>query len=209
MFVRWLAPALAAGALILFLVAPDSNGPLLVLLWASALLGYRYAVGLMRSSAERVAVDAIVLAACLVLAFEGGWFLVPAVLAYLDLDRRSPSASSGWPPRAYTLFAGAASGWGWAVLAAVVSGRLDAGDSTASLGSVASSLFGGTAAELAQAGLSDGNFQIVAIIASLFLGSILIGSPQGWFVGRLDRDERCRWRLARTVVPIAYVAWSV
>lgn len=123
---RWLAPALVVGALILFLLAPRANGPLLVLLWTGAILGYRYAVGLMRGAGERVAIGAVMLASCLILGFEGGWFLVPAVLAYLARDRREPPDSRPFRPRRYSIVAAAAASWGWSILAIVVGARIEA-----------------------------------------------------------------------------------
>lgn len=174
MLARWLGPALAVGGLIVFLLAPDVNGPLLVLLWTATILGYRYAVGLMARPAERVTIDGVMLVACLVLGFQGGWYFVPAVVAFAARDARARVGTPGWSPTAYTILAAAAAAWGWSVLAVVVSGRQAADIPTVPSGSAPA--FGGTAADLAQAGLRDGRFETVVIVTTLLLGAILLGS---------------------------------
>jgi hypothetical protein len=101
---RWiaLALALAGGAGILAVVGRD--GLPLVLGWLVALGICAAAACLMRSRPRRiVAAIALPLAvpACLLLTFEGGWFFLPALLAFLwgeaepELRRYRATAAGG------------------------------------------------------------------------------------------------------------------
>jgi len=86
--IRWLPTSLAVIALGLFLIAPAVNGPLLVLGWGIVLSLYRYIATAAPDRASRALVDAGFLVICTLAAFEGGWFLLPAGVAYLVRDLR-------------------------------------------------------------------------------------------------------------------------
>lgn len=80
---------LAIAALVLFLVAPNANGPLLVLVWAVVLFGFRGIVAGVRERKARLIVGAAFLWVCFIGAFWGGWFLLPAGAAFLAYDWRT------------------------------------------------------------------------------------------------------------------------
>ena len=88
---EWLAPGLAVIALFLFAIAPNADGPILVFGWSVALIVFRCCAGLMRTRAGRVAIDAAMGGLCVLAAFEGGWFLLPCVVAYTLIDLRRTS----------------------------------------------------------------------------------------------------------------------
>jgi hypothetical protein len=87
-----LAWVLAVAALGLLLVAPNANGPLLVLVWGVALVGFRFVTSIVPDRAARMVVGVVFLWGCFLAAFSGGWFLIPAGLAFLLLDWRSKGA---------------------------------------------------------------------------------------------------------------------
>lgn len=80
---------LAVLALALLLVAPNANGPLLVLVWAIAVAGFRYLASITAGRTLRLIVGAAFLWACFLGAFWGGWFLIPAGIAFLVIDWRA------------------------------------------------------------------------------------------------------------------------
>jgi hypothetical protein len=88
--------ALACGV---FLIAPDVNGPLLVAVWLLVFGIERAAVASIATRESRVALDAILLVGCVLGAFEGGWYLVPASIGFLWIDRRPMSPSRTRPNR--------------------------------------------------------------------------------------------------------------
>lgn len=89
--VRWLPWALSAGALVLF-VAISPSGFLLAGGWALVILVARVLAGVASSRDGRLAVDAIFTVVCILAAFEGGWYLIPAAVAFIVADRRPSPA---------------------------------------------------------------------------------------------------------------------
>ena len=87
--IRWVPAALAAGALVLLLLAPAVDGPFLLIGWLLALAGYRWVSAAMPDRAGRMAAGGVFLSICVIAAFEGGWFLIPAAIAYLIRDARA------------------------------------------------------------------------------------------------------------------------
>ncbi len=86
---RWLPWVLVALALGLFLVIPDANGPVLVVIWGSIVAVVRFGVGLLPDRTSRLWADAVVVLGCFLTAFEGGWYLLPAAVAFAVKDRGS------------------------------------------------------------------------------------------------------------------------
>jgi len=102
---RWLPWALVAAALTLFLVIPGVNGPVLLLAWGGIMGLYRYGVAVLPDRRSRLVVDGFCAFACLLAAFEGGWYLLPAVLAFSIEDLvaegtfdTDTTAGAGAPP---------------------------------------------------------------------------------------------------------------
>lgn len=95
--VRWLPWVLVAGVLCLFLVIPGVDGIVLALAWGGLVGLFRYGVALLPDRDARLWVDGIFLVACLLAAFEGGWYLVPATIAFAvkDLGERRGAARQG------------------------------------------------------------------------------------------------------------------
>lgn len=88
---------LAALALALLLVAPNANGPFLVLVWGVALAGFRYVASMTPDRAPRLILGATFVWASFLGAFWGGWFLIPAGIAFLVMDWRA--VARGIDPR--------------------------------------------------------------------------------------------------------------
>jgi hypothetical protein len=89
-------------ALALLLVAPNVDGPLIVLVWAGAVGLFRLVVLLVGGSLPRLIVGGVFLWTCFVGAFWGGWFLIPAGVAFAMHDwrgarARSPDTERGLP----------------------------------------------------------------------------------------------------------------
>ena len=84
---------LAALALALLLIAPNANGLLLVLIWSGALAAYRGLASVIVGRLPRLVIGFVFLWACFLGAFWGGWFLIPAAIAFLvhDFSHRSLS----------------------------------------------------------------------------------------------------------------------
>lgn len=73
-------------AFVLYLLAPNANGPVLVLAWGAIVAVFRFGATALVDRGARVVADTVFIVVCLVAAFEGGWFLVPAALAFLARD---------------------------------------------------------------------------------------------------------------------------
>jgi hypothetical protein len=170
---------LAALALALFLLAPDINGPLLVLVWLAIITAYRVVVAMMAEPRALATVDLAFILLALLAGFWGGWFLIPAGIAWLVCDLRD--RRTGAPPvripgaEAVTGVAGAV--LGWVALTIVVSDRLAA----ASRVSIADTAEGptvtlGSADDLAAAGLASDQPTVVITLAGLLLGLMLVGA---------------------------------
>ena len=86
---RVAAWSLAIGALALLLIAPNANGPLLILVWAIALTIYRSVASVATGRGLRVGVGVAFLWLCFIGAFWGGWFLIPAGVAFVLHDART------------------------------------------------------------------------------------------------------------------------
>lgn len=86
---RVLGWSLGVIALALLLVAPNANGPLLVLIWGIALLAFRYLASRIADRTPRLIVGAVFLGVCFLGAFSGGWFLIPCGVVFLVYDWRS------------------------------------------------------------------------------------------------------------------------
>lgn len=112
---RVLGWVLAVVSLGLLLVAPNANGPLLVLVWSLAVAAFRYLTSIIAGRTPRFVLGAAFLWGCFLGAFWGGWFLIPAGVAFLVADWRSEAR--GVDPRLLTVEVLAA-------VAAAVSGLL-------------------------------------------------------------------------------------
>jgi len=84
---RWLPWLLAVAALALFAVIPDSAGLLLAVVWSGAILAWRGVAGALPDPRSRVWLDLFVMLGLCMAAFEGGWYLLPAGVAFLLNDR--------------------------------------------------------------------------------------------------------------------------
>jgi hypothetical protein len=87
---RWTPVALTAIALGAFLVAPNVDGPLLVTVWLLVIGGVRAIAALLPDPRSRAVLDIAFIVGCVAAAFEGGWLLIPAAVAWLALDLRAP-----------------------------------------------------------------------------------------------------------------------
>ena len=85
--IRWLPWILVAVALSVLLLIPDANGPVLVVVWGTIVLAVRYGVGLLPERTSRLWADALFTTGCFLAAFDGGWYLLPAALAFMVKDR--------------------------------------------------------------------------------------------------------------------------
>jgi hypothetical protein len=175
--VRWLPWALVAVALGVFLLIPGANGPVLVLVWGAIVVAIRYGVAILPDRRSRLWADGVFVIGCFLAAFEGGWYLVPAALAFLvkdragsDRERRVPG-SKPLPPWLPGLAAAAA---GYVALAITVWGPL--------YSSRAASIVSGAVVEgpvtptsLAALGPTP-RATVVLLLAALFLAVIAVGS---------------------------------
>ncbi len=112
---RWLPWLLAAVALTTFPVVLGGSGVLLALIWFVVLLAYRWLVGGQQPRGRLVA-NIVFGALCFLAGFEGGWYVLPAVLAFAYGDWRGVDSVTRVParlwqgPLALTL-AAAFAGW--------------------------------------------------------------------------------------------------
>lgn len=88
---RVTAWSLVIGALVLLLIAPNANGPMLILVWAIALAIYRSVASISTGRGLRAGVGIAFLWLCFIGAFWGGWFLIPAGVAFVLHDARTQS----------------------------------------------------------------------------------------------------------------------
>jgi hypothetical protein len=79
----WSLTALALG---LLWIAPEVPGPVFALVWGTILVAFRFASSIAATQPGRIVIDIVFLGACLLGAWWGGWFLVPAGLAFLLHD---------------------------------------------------------------------------------------------------------------------------
>ncbi len=87
---------LVAAALLVFAVAPDVNNVLFVGGWLFVVVGFRIAAAtLVPPGGARVLWDSAFLVGCLLAAWEGGWFLIPAGAAFLVADFGRPPSRRG------------------------------------------------------------------------------------------------------------------
>jgi hypothetical protein len=140
--VRVLPWFLVAIACTLFLFAPGADGPLIVLGWLVVFGTVRAIASRVTTREGRLALDGLLVFGCLLAAFEGGWFLVPAALAFAWSDRR-PSMPHATPRNETTgpeVLAGlGAAGAGLAGVGVILFGPLQS--------AAASSISGGTIVE--------------------------------------------------------------
>lgn len=106
---RVAAWSLALGALALLLVAPNANGPLIVLVWGGALGTFRYLASTTAGRAPRALLGVVFLWACFLGAFSGGWFLIPAGILFLMYDWRTDARGVDARYLRIEMFAAAAS----------------------------------------------------------------------------------------------------
>jgi hypothetical protein len=89
--VRWAPWVLLAAALVLFVLIPDAAGVALALIWGAIMVGLRIAIRLLPDRTARLWADGLVVLGCFLAAFEGGWYLIPAAVAFAVQDWRGPS----------------------------------------------------------------------------------------------------------------------
>ncbi len=83
-----LVPWLIAEVALVFLesrIWPD-GGLWLLVLWNPVLMLYRFVVGQTPLRRNRLTVDLVFAIFCFLAAFEGGWYLLPAIVAWVTLD---------------------------------------------------------------------------------------------------------------------------
>jgi hypothetical protein len=205
MLVRWAPLVLASGALAVFLFAPAVNGPALVLVWTTVLAVFRLVARCCPDPRARAAIGAGVLIVCFAGAFWGGWFLIPAVLAYILRDLRSndpPDAGTRLPGlEATAAIVGAVAGW--LVLAAVTANRLEAASRVTVVdGPEGPTVIEGTIADIAAAGASSDRAATVIAMTGLLLGAMLIAAV-------IHETTGARWSyllLTATVVVLTAIA---
>ena len=173
--IRWLPWALSAGALALFL-AISPSGFLLAGGWALVILVARVLAGVAGSREGRLTVDAIFTVVCILAAFEGGWYLIPAALAFIVADRRpSPAAQVPVVGPGLELVAGImAAVVGWLALAIIAWGPLY--ESRSSTVTPAGALESTTAVlNLAAVGISNRTV-VVLVGTAILLAVIAVGA---------------------------------
>lgn len=173
--VRWLPWILVAVALGVFLLIPGANGPVLVLVWGTIVVAVRYGVGLLPERTSRLWADAVFIFGCFLAAFEGGWYLLPAALAFVVKDRAGGGEDApfrGLRPRQEWLAGLAAGAVGVAGLAIAVWGPFYSSRSASiALGNVVEGPI--TSTYLAALGPTP-RATIVLVIAVLLLAVIVI-----------------------------------
>jgi hypothetical protein len=119
--IPWLPWLLAAAAILVFAVSP--GGWILAAAWALVILVVRVVASLAPSREARTIIGVLFVAVCLLAAFEGGWYVIPAGLAFLWADRR-PTVGPVAPPLGgpqLEIIAGVMSAVvGWLALAVIV-----------------------------------------------------------------------------------------
>ena len=95
---RLLPWLLVVAAFVVFLIAPGADGLDLILIWGAIVAVTRFGVWLLADWHFRLLVDGLFLAGCVLAAFEGGWYLLPAAGAFAIcdyLDGRWTSGAAG------------------------------------------------------------------------------------------------------------------
>jgi hypothetical protein len=169
----WLPWLLAEGTLG-FLQAQQwpTGGLWLLLLWTAALLAYRAAIGQISHRGVRLYGDLVFGVLCALAVFEGGWYLLPAVVAFAACDAAGLSITLPSLPddrERHELDAAVGSTLlGWAALAIFVSGPMysSATSTVDANGVVVNSP--PMQASLLQAGLAPQTATLLATIALLF-----------------------------------------
>ena len=125
----WL-PWLVAECTLGFLQAqlwPD-GGLWLLLVWTAVLLLYRAAIAQISHRSIRLVGDLVFGGLCALAVFEGGWYLLPAIVAFAACDAAGVSITLPWLPddreRQELRAAVASTLLGWVALAIFVSGPL-------------------------------------------------------------------------------------
>ena len=169
----WLPWVLAEGMLgfIEAQLWPD-GGLWLLLLWTAVLLLYRAAVAQISHRSLRLVGDLVFAGLCVLAAFEGGWYLIPAVVAFVACDAAGVSITLPSLPddrEGHGLGAAvAATLLGWVALAIFVSGPLYASASTTVYPNGVVVNRPPTQASLLQVGLTPQTATLLATIALLF-----------------------------------------
>ena len=84
--VRWTPWALLLAALGLFLFIPDANGLAVAAIWGLIIVASRVGIGLLPDRTARLWADSLLAFVCLLAGYEGGWYLLPAVIAFAIQD---------------------------------------------------------------------------------------------------------------------------
>jgi hypothetical protein len=198
--IRWLPWALAAAALLLF-VAISPSGLLLAGAWGLAILVARVLAAVATSRDGRLGIDAVFTVVCVLAAFEGGWYVVPAAVAFILADRRAGTGLAP-PPLAGTqleLIAGVMSAIvGWLALAFVVWGP--------TYSSMSSTIGPGGAVDSTTTALSLAAVGITSRTAAVLIGTAILLGVVG--VGALIH-VRVRVRWAHWAIGLAAIALCV
>lgn len=166
--IRWLPWALSGAAVLLFsLISP--SGLLLAAAWGLVILTLRFVAALAASRQARVGIGIVFAVGCFLAAFEGGWYLLPAAVAFIIADRRGdehPAVAIAGPQ--LELIAGVmAAIVGWLALAIIVWGPLyESRSSVVGAGLPINS--GTTALSLAAAGVTGRTAAVLVVTAVLF-----------------------------------------
>jgi hypothetical protein len=168
----WLPWVLAEVTLVVLeaLLWPE-GGLWLLILWTCVLLVYRGVVGLLDNRAFRLIGDGAFGLLCVLAAFEGGWYLLPAVAAFAGMDARNVSLRlPPLPPGRggdELIAAAAATFAGWLGLAIAISGPLYS--TATAVVSLDGTVFTTTSTgSLIQSGMTPQAAAVLATIAVLF-----------------------------------------
>ena len=198
---RWLPWLVAAGLLDTFPVVVGWFGVVLLTGWAFILLGYRAAVSLATTRAGRLLIDGLFAALCLVAAFEGGWYLLPAVGLFALGDALGVPAAS--PPRwhgpaAESVAGIAAAVLGWTMLLVFLTGPLYT-TQTATIGPNGAIASPPSTVSLVEVGLEP-RAGLVLVLAAVLFGFVLAGAIV---------HARTARREARAAVGLATIALAI
>jgi len=198
---RWLPWLVAMSLLATFPAVVGWFGVVLMTGWALVLLGYRAAVSLATTRTGRLLIDGLFAALCLVTAFEGGWYLLPAVTLFALGDALGVPASSPlrWRGPAAESVAGiAAAVLGWTLLLVFLFGPVYA-TQTATIGPNGAVASPPRTVSLVEVGLEPRAGLALALAAVLF-GLVFAGAVVHARTGR---------RSARAAVGLATIALVV
>jgi hypothetical protein len=177
-----LVPWLLAEIALIFLEAMlwPAGGVWLLMLWNIALAAYRAVVAAAPTRRRKLGADGVFAILCLAAAWEGGWYLLPAVVAFGVVDavtRPAPPLEPREIPGEQAA-AAAAAVLGWLAIGFFVSGPLYS-SATATLlsdGSIVSTQGPASAAEV---GLSTQSVAVLGVTALLFGLTWLLASLDG------------------------------